>query len=114
MSGLPPLRDLLLDTFSGDGDLWMADPAEMDVLGGPHRAAPCGVGAFGGMGGYGGGGAALTGTHHLAGPSTALQLTRHPLWPGLVEVYFACVKVRCCVARGGGVRAGLGVRGAKG
>ena len=93
MSGLPPLRDLL-ETFGGDGD-WMAgvDPsAAMDMMGGAHRAAPCGVGAFGGMGGYGGGGAALTGA--LAGPSTALQLVRHPLWPGLVETYFVCVKVR--------------------
>ena len=105
---LPPLRDLL---FSLDDDeLWVpgggggggcgvdlldpsraaaphgADPSQLRLIHEPHAA-------HGGGGGGAGGG---LGSLHPG--STASLLANHPLWPALVDVYFACIKV-CGLAR---------------
>jgi len=106
---LPPLRDLL---FSMEEDELWAVP-EVDLLPPPRgeaygadlqrlRLMDAPEPARGGGGGGGGGGPAAA--QHSA--STAALIASHPLWPPLVDAYFACIKVR--LLAGGRARARRG------
>jgi hypothetical protein len=92
---LPPLRDLFV--MDDDDSLMWAQGAEGIDLLEPRCAAPHGadlahlqlVDEPRNSPADAGGRAAAA-----AANSTAAQLSSHPLWPALMDAYFACIKVR--------------------